>query len=206
MPFLIVSENEYQKELDKITLPKNNEVESHKISNEEIITSIEQNTINYGLEVEEIKKGRGAGVTNMPECLRAVIAEEKLTGSTAKEVENAFGVSPSSIAAYAHGNTSCATYNKPVDKLVQVRTRISNRAANRLNSALKSLANKNLDEEKAKDLSSIAKDMAVVFDKLSPVKAQEHADENKHLHLHMYAPKMKTLADYEIIDLNQKAE
>ena len=177
---MIVSEEDFQKELESIEKKENS------------------------LVVEQLERGRG-NTPEIPEPLREIIAEDKLLGGTAKDISAAYGVSASSIAAYSHGNTSTSSYNKPVDKLTQVRDRVSSRAANRLNQALKALANKNLELETAKDISTIAKDMATVFEKISPVVVKEKED-SRALHIHMYAPKMKQVNDYKIIDVNGKVE
>lgn len=185
MPFMIVSDDDYEKELARL-------------DDSEVIS------IEPSLSIEQIERGRG-NTPAVPEGLREVIAEESLQGTPSAVIQKAFGISPASISAYKNGATSTASYHKPSDKLNQVRTRVSSRAANRLNEALKALGNKNLEDEKAKDIASIAKDMAVVFDKISPVKQQERADE-KAMHIHLYAPKMKSVEDYEVIDMVQKSE
>jgi len=183
MPFMVVSDDDFAAELHKLSQDNNKAVEHPSPT----------------MSIEQIERGRG-NTPEVPMPLRDVIAEEKLSGTSSKALQEIFKVSPASISAYANGATSTATYYKPVDALTKVRNRVSSRAANRLNEALKALGNKDLSDEKAKDLSAIAKDMAVVFDKISPVKQKEN-EEDKSFHLHLYAPKMKSVDDYEIIDI-----
>lgn len=192
MPFLIVTEDEYQKEISKLDSSVPTKVDENETGAANIIES--------ELTRHEIERGRG-NTPEIPQPLREVIAEEKLSGTPSSVIQKHFNVSASSISAYTHGSTSTASYNKPVDQLTKVRNRVSSRAANRLNDALKALATKDLTQEKARDIADIAKSMSTVFEKISPVKQQEDADANKHLHLHMYVPKMKTVEDYEIIDV-----
>src|SRR6266496_252989 len=85
------------------------------VSDESFELELNQNQQPRG-KVISIEKGRGS-VTNVPPSLRSVIAEEKINGATAEELNKEFGISKSQISAYAHGAVSTATYHTPDPQL-----------------------------------------------------------------------------------------
>lgn len=148
--------------------------------------------------VHEINHGRNENDTNVPQPIRELIVEDALEGATAESLSKIYNVSPSSVSAYKNGATSTASYRQKNSKLIAAKDRVSNRAYNRLNEALKALGTKNLSDEKPKDIASIAKDMATVAEKMSP--KVDGAKDGPQVHLHLYAPKMKQITDYEIVE------
>lgn len=170
MPIGIVTEEEFEKE-----------VVSYK--KEELV-------------LHKIELGRGESKTNVPQELREIIAEEKTLGTPSSILEKAFGVKPSTVSAYGRGENSLEGRVNP--GLIRARNRVANKATEQLMSALESLSTRNLDTVKATDLSTIAKDMAQIADKMVPVAV----DENKNtIHVHLHAPKQGGLDDYEVIDV-----
>lgn len=55
-------------------------------------------------------------------------------------------------------------------------------------------------KNKAKKLSSVAKDMAAIANQMADKNADSNGD-SKAVHVHLYAPKQKQVEDYEIIDV-----
>jgi len=124
--------------------------------------------------VKIIEKGRGIGKTAVPNNLRKIIGEtSEIDGrQEALDLARHFDISPSSVSAYAHGNTSTASYNKPVESLVnninQAKERITKRARNKLMMALNNITSEKMTESKARDLAGIAKDMSVIIRNMEP--------------------------------------
>lgn len=118
---------------------------------------------------ESVKRGRGLGNNNVPEGLRSLIAAtHHIEGrASALEVAKEFGVSSSSVSAYAHGNTSTAAYNQPKEESIinfvkKRKARVTKKALRVMTRALDSIDDTKLALADAKDLSSIAKDMSAI--------------------------------------------
>jgi hypothetical protein len=151
------------------------------------------------IEHHILQHGRG-NTAEVPSLIREIVAEDAIeNGSSAKSLSTAFGVSESSVNAYKNGATSTATYRQKDPSLQAAKRRVYNRASNRLIAALDALKSKDLSGEKAKDISSIAKDMSSVLEKVKP---HEVSDSTNQVHLHLYAPKLKQLSDYDEIVVN----
>lgn len=178
MPLGIVSEEDYQKEKNSYEL-------DDKVRIDRTV----------------IEKGRGEGTKEIPSVVREIVAESKLLGESNDEIKKYFKVSDSSISAYQHGNTSTASYHKKDSRLEKVRNNVSKRAGKGLLAALDAINNKDLNREEAKVVSGIAKDLASVFEKITP-EIKKEKEQNVHLHLHV--PKMKEVSDYEVIDVSSE--
>src|SRR6188768_1232721 len=119
-------------------------------------------------------RGRKQGDTNVPDSLRKVIGETAVIDGRQAALSLAadFGISPSSVSAYANGATSTTTYDKPVESIIKhmnkSRQRSIKRASGVLNAALSAITQDKLDYTDARDLSAIAKDMSVVIKNLEP--------------------------------------
>lgn len=154
--------------------------------------------------VEIIKPGRSKGDSNVPESLRKVIAEEALLNGrqSALQIAETFGVSSSSVSAYANGATSTTSYNSPSKSLIQhinkSRERAVKKASKTLNAALSAITQEKLDYSDASDLSGIAKDMSVIIKNLEP--KQESEGETKSTpQFVIYAPQFRDERTFEVI-------
>jgi len=147
-----------------------------------------------------IERGRGEDNTNVPQPLREVVAEEAIISGDNNSTARTFGISPSSVSAWKHGATSTASYDK--NNRVNARERVAQKAERKLIAALNRITSDKLDGvEKVTELSGIAKDMAGIVDKLSP---KHDSDKDKpQVHLHVYSPKIKSVSDFEIIDVTE---
>lgn len=146
---------------------------------------------------EQIIRGR-KDTKEIPEVIRETAVESSILGDKAKDIKEKLGISLSSISAYKHGVNSTNVYNeKKQSNLVKARERINEQAGNNLLKALSALEAKNLAYEDARDVSSIAKDMASIVEKITP---KEQISNNNNIRLTIFAPQMKQLSDYEIID------
>jgi len=124
------------------------------------------------VKIIDMEKGRGKGNVEVPPALREIIGEESAINgrASALEIANQFGVSPSSVSAYANGSTSTASYDTQpgLIKLNDAKLRVAKKARNRLVMALNSLTQEKIDGAKAKDIAGVAKDMAVVIKSMEP--------------------------------------
>ena len=153
MPMGIVSDKEFESELDNCSTP----VPQTQKPKVEIIDSP--------------NKGRGNN-PEVPNALRQIIGEEsKLNGrQSALELAQSFGVSPSSVSAYANGSTSTATYNEQpnLNHLNQSKERIGKKARHRLLLALNSISKDKLEVASVKDLAGVARDMSTISKNMEP--------------------------------------
>lgn len=148
MPMGIVSDNEFDTELSRY-VPKQSEV-----------------------EIVEINKGRGKESLEVPNALRKIIGEtSELNGrKEAVELGKQFGISPSSVSAYANGSTSTSSYDEQPNKshIDGAKERISKKARNRLILALSHLTPEKLESSRARDIAGVAKDMSVIIRNMEP--------------------------------------
>lgn len=180
MPIGIVSDDDLQKELERLR-PK---------------------------IVEKPKVGRKEGDVNVPDSLRALIGEESLLNgrSAALSLARDFGVSPSSVSAYAKGATSTASYDTPSQSIIshinKSRQRAIKRAQKTLNSALGAITQEKLDYADPKDLASIAKDMTVVIKNLEPPQTVESSTANTPQFV-IFAPQFRKEETFETIVVSE---
>jgi hypothetical protein len=152
MPIGITSDQEFEDELNRISGKKNT------------VPSIQ----------EMDRKGRKEGDVNVPDPLRQIIGETAVIDGrqSALSLARDFGISSSSVSAYAKGATSTASYHEPKtsikDHISKSRARAIKRASKTLDGALSAITQEKLDYADAKDLSAIAKDMSVVIKNLEP--------------------------------------
>lgn len=195
MPLGIVSESEFLKEM----------VEIQKPSSETIPPKEEPPS--------EHEHGRNEGDNNVPESLRKIIGEEAVINGRTSAVGLAglFGISPSSVSAYAKGATSTTTYDTPkagiVKHLNKARRRAIKRASTTLNQALSAITQEKLDYTDARDLSGIAKDMSVVIKNLEPQQVPPDDPTVKQPpQFIIFAPQFRREESFEVIDISNKME
>ncbi len=147
-------------------------------------------------------KGRGAGNNAVPESLRKIISNESINGTPAKELSEAFGISPSSISAYKNDAHSTASYNKPNKDLRQanniIREKIVVKARKRLIMALDQITPEKLEGAKLRDLVQLSAGMASVLDKVEPQDDRVSIDK-----LLVYIPRMRDEQSFEVIDVKE---
>lgn len=185
MPMGIVSDAEFDSELNN-SLVREEQHPKPSVSNVTIV---------------DYSKGRGHNPA-VPDALRKIIGEESIINGRQSAVELAqrFGVSPSSVSAYAVGAHSTTTYDKSADggHITNVKERVIKKAHHRLSLALKSLTKEKLDGTKARDLASIAKDMSVVVKNMEP--DSKNKDEgNKGPQYVIYAPQFRDERNFEVV-------
>lgn len=142
----------------------------------------------------------------MPEGLRKIIGEESILNGrqSALEMASEYGISPSSVSAYAKAATSTASYNSPNQSLQKYlegrKHRLNKRALKVLQSSLHLLSPDKLESVKAKDLATIARDMSVISKNMEP-EHQPTESSNKPQFI-VYAPQVRDERSYETVIVN----
>ncbi len=164
----IVSDSDFAQELNRVSKP-----EPITTSNSPNITkTITGAPSIVGEVLDAPRPGRTEGATNVPEGLRKLIGEESAINGrqSAVELASQFGLSPSSVSAYANGSTSTASYDRRpnLPHINDAKVRVQKRARVKLMAALANITGDKLQGTNAKDLSGIAKDMSAVIRNMEP--------------------------------------
>jgi hypothetical protein len=152
--------------------------------------------------------GRNEGDVNVPDSLRQIIGETAVIDGRqeALSLASQFGISPSSVSAYAKGATSTDSYNEPkksiIDHINKSRRRHIKKASLVLSAALGAISQDKLDYTDAKDLSGIAKDMSVIIKNLEPQSVPSD-DGVKGPQFTIYAPTFRDERTFEVINVNE---
>jgi len=107
-----------------------------------------------------------------------------------------------------HGNQvhtpGYITPNHDVAIMIEAeRTKLRTKAYDRLNHTLDCLSNEKINKvEKARELTSIAVQLATVADKMLPKDMRQ--EEN--VHLHIFRPEVRKQSDYEIVEVGEQRE
>jgi hypothetical protein len=179
MPIGIVSQTDYEKEI----INKNVDKDTVTPARSGVITDMPE-------------KGRGNKLET-PEPIRALVAQEILSGGTLRDVAREYNISQSSASAYAHAATSTASYNQPNAPLKKknniFKDRIVKRAGRLALTALDSISPDDFRGASLRDKASVAQQMASVVRDMIP---DDRAIEDKKVQIVIYAPAMKTVEDY----------
>lgn len=191
MPIGLVNDSEFEKEL-----------ESYKPA-----TTVPSGHVTI---IESPSKGRSEGDTNVPESLRKIIGEESVINGRKEALALAreFGISPSSVSAYAKGATSTASYDTPkpaiIDHINKSRSRAIKRAGHVLTKALGAITQEKLDFTDADKLSGIAKDMSAIIKNLEPPKSSDSTpDAGKGAQFVIFAPQFRDERTFEHITVQE---
>jgi predicted transcriptional regulator len=202
MPLGILTDEQLNKELG-ITISKK---DIDRIESEIIKDKIEDaiKDSNFSIpKIVDIKRGRGNQL-EIPNEIRALVAEEVINGAKAKDVSRTFGISESSISAYKNDATSTASYDTPNIELSKandsVRDQITDKARGRLMSALDAITDENISNAKVKDIASIAKDMSVIVKNMEPIVP---VDNSKNTQVIIYRPRMRDEDEFDVITVNE---
>jgi len=154
-------------------------------------------------EIKEIEKGRGNN-PEVPEAIRAIIGDTVISAGRqeALKIAQQFGVSTSSVSAYANGATSTASYNKPnkdlKEHLQKAKNRIVSKARRNLFSALAEITPEKLSEGSLREISGVARDMSSIIKDFEP-------DSNKNSGINaqfiLFTPRIRNEESFEVIDV-----
>lgn len=116
--------------------------------------------------------GRSAGDVNVPNFLRELIGSTSEIDGRAEALQLAdqFGISPSSVSAYANGSTSTASMHKQpnLDKINRAKHVIGVAARNKIRRALANITEPKLATAKPAELATIARQLAGVVKDMEP--------------------------------------
>lgn len=182
----IVSDEDFEKELGRFNTPRPPEI------------------------VDIPSKGRDEGDLNVPESLRKIIGETAVIEgrASALDLAQSFGISASSVSAYAKGATSTTSYHNPSKELIKHiakrKERVVKRATNKLNQALDALSQEKLDNVGARDLAGIAKDMSVIIKNMEPDTSSVSKENDVQApQFVIFAPQFKKEEHYETINVSE---
>lgn len=122
-----------------------------------------------------------------------------------KEAGAMFGLSHDHTSGLSNGQASgaerggYAAENKELkSRLGQMKNDLALKAADKLDSALDALSDTKITSIKhATNIARVAKDMAVIIDKVTKDNSREEG-----IHFHLYRPEMKTVQNYGTVHLN----
>lgn len=171
-----------------------------------IITESEaESELKNKTEIKELERGRGLGKTNVPPSLKKIIQESSIVEGRKKGVELAekFGVSSSSVDAYKRGET---TLGGPKDvelvhNLNKTKERIAETATDKIKKALSLITDDKLGELSPNKAAVFARDLAAVTKVMSPESNEGGVVGPNFI---IYAPKMKSETQFEVIDLKEE--
>lgn len=192
MPIGIVSDAEFEQELAHL----NKRVPSPATITPEVVIQ------------EKPTKGRDEGDNNVPDSLRQIIGEEAVINGrqAALGLAGMFGISASSVSAYAKGATSTTSYDEPKRSIVQhinkSRRRAIIKAGKTLNQSLESITQDKLDYTDAKDLAGIARDMSAIIKNLEPQAEPESSGDKPQFVV--FAPQFRDERSYETINVKER--
>ena len=173
------------------------------IVSSEVLNAEVESLIPKDILVKPLHTGRGNN-NEVPSALRKVIAEEGISGVKSSDLAEIFNVSESSVNAYKNGATSEATYNEPDKELKShvdtVKSGIADSARRKIIQALKHIDEDKFNLASLKDISSVAKDMSVVMEKM-----EGGNKDNKPINqVVIYAPRVRSEDEYQVIDVSDK--
>lgn len=219
MPLGVLSDADYQKELDKCdgqnpaaqnTEHVHESPSESEVSNDDSVGETDEQCSAEVLpaETDEFNRGRGKGNTEVPSGIRKLIGGSVIEeGRPAGLAIAAFlGISESSVSAYTKGATSTATYDKPdkglADFLGNTRKKISKKAAAKLFKALHVIDEESLAKLSALEASNVAKNMSTIINHMEP------PDNNKGLNINapsmvFYVPKMVSEERFHVVTANE---
>jgi len=156
-------------------------------------------------EIIEIERpGRKTGDVNVPDSLRKLIGEESAINgrSAALDLARMFGVSDSSVSAYAKGATSTTSYNQPDNgiksHILEAKNRVAKRAGRKLNLAISHITDEKLAKAKVGELAIVAKSMSAVIKDMEPQQAEGGALASPQFVI--YAPQFRDERSYQMVE------
>jgi hypothetical protein len=225
MPLGVVDKSQFELERDgcidthtmDITVGNGNN-HSNKTVNEEVIVEIIKPNeiietsapkINYdeifGNDGRGSKAtGRGIGKTEVPECLRKVIAGEYIEGGDISSIEEAFKISRSSISAYVKGANSTTTYDKVIPSLTNhnknVKEKIVRMTRRKARLAVRMITDDKLVGCNAVQLASVAGQMSkIAIDNEMDMDGRD----NKSVTVITYRPRIRAEDTFDVISVSE---
>lgn len=211
MPMGIVNERDWNLEVNNScidSIPHNQNDESGLINNElNNESNIEHRTSIVAEVLDMPTVGRHEAVSNIPDSLRKVLADDHLINGLrgAKSLVHGLGIdlSQPTLSTYGRGETSPHSKSKKTDELTDYlngrKEKITKRALNKINLALSHLDEQKFLGLKAREISGVAKDMAIVAKQMEPTIKNSEGNQMNGVQFIMYAPQIKSEDSYQIV-------
>ncbi len=152
--------------------------------------------------IVDTNRGRGVGNVEVPDSLRRIIGETSVTDGPQQAIElgKQFGLSRSSVSAYANGSTSTSSYDETPNRTViqSARNKITRKAMGKLSLALRSLTPETIASAKAKDIAGIAKDMSAVIRAMEE-KSSGEGEKNNGPTFIFYSPQTRKEETFDVV-------
>jgi hypothetical protein len=154
-------------------------------------------------QIHIIERGRSKGNNEVPDSLRKVIGETAINDGRQEALTLAknFGISASSTSAYTNGATSTSSYHDRVNgaTIDLAKNKITAKAISKLKQALNHITPEKLENTKARELASVAKDMSAVIKNMEPEAPPEGTKSNSPTFV-FYTPQFVKQESFEVID------
>lgn len=177
MPLGIISDKEFESEL----LDMNDSIDNVEPLNEPTAVEseliIDSNNIITSADIVQSKgyqnSGRRKNDVEVPESLRKIIGETAIMegNKSALKLASSLGISSSSTNSYKNGKTSPNNNHKDndlIEYLNERKNKVAKKAMNKLNMALSNLDEPKMQGLEARELSGVAKDMAIIVKQMEP--------------------------------------
>lgn len=193
----IVSDKDFNSELSKVSTPNSTPIsQSTPIIGEPIIG-----------EIVDVTRGRPRESNEVPNGLRQIIGETSNIDGRASAVDLAsrFGISPSSVSAYANGSTSTSSYDKTPNQpfIDAAKLRVSKRARIKLMDALSHITGDKLENAKPGELSTVARNMATVIKEMEPETPKAGPNVGAGPTFIFYSPQTRKEENFDIVRVNE---
>ena len=199
MPMGVVSDEEFERQVanttNSLSIPPQDDT-----TQEHGIPPAKWDSVD--LVVDQPIRGRKEGDNNVPSSLRSLIAgTHAIEGRPAAlELAREFGISPSSVSAYAKGATSTKSYDKPKEDILQFikqrRAKVTKKALRVMTQSLDHITDEALANTKPEDLSKIAKDMSAIIGHMSE---NNQNNVGNQVNFVLFAPPVKSEDSFDII-------
>jgi hypothetical protein len=148
-------------------------------------------------------RNRQGNLTGMTDVQIAIGTTSAILGE--KSAGSLYRLSREQSKAYELGESSKLDIDRGITRnpsrrqaMESIKDSLAERAASRLGVALDSLTSEKINQEKhAGNIARIAKDMAVVVDKVTKDNGQP-----EHVHFHIFRPEMRTVRDYQTVQVH----
>jgi hypothetical protein len=145
--------------------------------------------------------GRKPEVPNIPPIIKEIVATATRSGeATNKEMADAFGISTRTVSDAKDGRVGKRRDEELETRIEQNVDKIRDSAVQRIMKSLNVMSDEKLENCKARDLSGIAANLSKVVDNLAP---REKESAFQGVQIVFYSPRMKSVADFEVIDVER---
>lgn len=159
------------------------------------------------LTIHEINRSTGPQTPQQIKKVIAILGNES-DGGSCRELAKVFGIGKATVNNIENGNTVDEEV-KALVKKTRSQTELNRESAesvavSTLLDALNLIPDNLERPKKAKQISSVAKDMAMISNMMGNRNNPDGKGERA-MHVHLYGPRQKKVSDYDIIDVEVKA-